>query len=131
MAFKLNSEKRKLRTPDNSTFKFGRRDVPVRKVDLEGTTLGEANMDMTISLDKSVDENSPLGRQVVNHETSHVEDIKSGKAAYNDEWVEWEGTKYARSNGKIKYNGTWYVEVSIALPWEKKAVRAENRKYYA
>ena len=49
MAFKLNSETRKLRTPDNSTFKFGRRDVPIRKVDLEGTTLGEANMDGTIS----------------------------------------------------------------------------------
>jgi len=131
MAFKLNSETRKLRTPDNSTFKFGRRDVPIRKVDLEGTTLGEANMDGTISLDESVDENSPLGRQVVSHEKSHIEDIESGKAAYNDEWVEWEGTKYPRSNGKIKYNGSWYAEGSNSLPWEKKAVRAENREHYA
>ena len=105
MAFKLNSETRKFRTPENSTFKFGRRNIPIRKVDLEGTTLGEANMDGTISLDESVDENSPLGRQVVNHEKSHIEDIESGKAAYSDEWVEWEGTKYIRSNGKIKYNG--------------------------
>ena len=45
MAFKLNSETRKLRTPENSALTFGRRDIPIRKVDLEGTTLGEANMD--------------------------------------------------------------------------------------
>ena len=127
MAFKLNSEKRKLRTPDNSTFKFGRRDIPIKKVDLEGDTLGEANMDGSISLDVSVDENSPMGRRVIKHEQSHIEDIKSGRASYDDNSVTWKGKKYPRKNGKIKYNGTWYAEGHNVLPWEKKAINAETK----
>ena len=64
MAFKFN-EKRKLRTPQNSPLRFGK--SPIRVTDLEGSTLGEANMDGSISVDKSVDLNSPLGRRVIKH----------------------------------------------------------------
>ena len=124
MAFKFN-EKRKLRTPQNSPLRFGK--SPIRITDLEGGTLGEANMDGSISIDESVDLNSPLGRRVVKHEQKHVDDIKSGKAAYDDVSVTWKGKKYPRKNGKIFYNFKWYNEGDGNLPWEAEAIRAEKQ----
>lgn len=124
MAFKFN-EKRKLRTPQNSPLRFGK--SPIRVTDLEGSTLGEANMDGSISVDKSVDLNSPLGRRVIKHEQKHVDDIKSGKAAYDDASVTWKGKKYPRKNGKIFYDFKWYNEGDGNLPWEAEAIRAEKQ----
>ena len=124
MAFKFN-EKRKLRTPQNSPLRFGK--SPIRVTDLEGSTLGEANMDGSISVDKSVDLNSPLGRRVIKHEQKHVDDIKSGKAAYDDTSVTWKGKKYPRKNGKIFYDFKWYNEGDGNLPWEAEAIRAEKQ----
>ena len=37
----------------------------------------------------------------------------------------WNGKKYERKNGKIKYKGKWYIEGHPSLPWEKKAYDAE------
>ncbi len=33
---------------------------------------------------------------------------------------------YERKDGKIKYNGNWYVEGSDKLPWEQRAIAAEK-----
>tara|TARA_R100001594_G_scaffold121339_1_gene157163 strand:- start:757 stop:1134 length:378 start_codon:yes stop_codon:yes gene_type:complete len=124
MAFKFN-ERRKARTPWDNPMKFG--NTVVKKKDLEGNILGEANMDGSIHVDNSVDLDSPMGKRVVAHEQSHVEDIQSGRASYDDESVTWEGKKYPRSNGKIFYNFKWYKEGDNNLPWEAKAIQAEKR----
>ena len=128
MAFKLNSETRKLRTPDNSTFKFGRRDVPIRKVDLEGTTLGEANMDGTIFIDSSIKKGTAKYNKALSHELKHLDQIDSGKAGYDDYAVTWKGNKHKRQDGMIEYNGKWYPEGHKDLPWEKEAINAETTK---
>ena len=136
MAFKLNSEKRRLRTPDNSTFKFGRRNIPIKKVNMEDGTLAEANMDGSVSVDKDLDLNSTLGERVIKHEDEHRrqmgfdddgEKTLPVKAAYDDVSVTWKGRKYPRKNGKIFYRHKWYDEGSDALPWEKEAIAAENK----
>ena len=126
MAFKLNSEKRKLRTPTNTTFKFGRKNAPIRRVDMDNGVLGEANMDGTINVDKNLDLNSALGERVLNHENEHKRQIESGEAAYDDVSVTWKGKKYPRKNGKIFFRTKWYDEGSNALPWEKEAIAAEK-----
>ena len=135
MAFKFN-EKRRLRTPDNSTFKFGRRNIPIKKVDMEDGTLAEANMDGSVSVDKDLDLNSTLGERVIKHEDEHRrqmgfdddgEKTLTPKAAYDDVSVTWKGRKYPRKNGKVFYRTKWYNEGSDALPWEKEAIAVENK----
>ena len=51
--------------------------------------------------------------------------MEAGILDYDDNYVYWKGKKYPRKNGKIKYNGKWYIEGSKSLPWEKKAYDAE------
>ena len=123
MAFKFN-EKRKAHTPWDTPMKFGR--SVIKKTDLEGNTLGEANMDGSISVDESVDLDSPLGKRIVAHEQSHVDDIESGRASYDDNWVTWEGKRYPRKNGKIFHKGKWKPEGDRTLDWEIKAMQAEK-----
>ena len=124
MAFKFN-ERRKARTPWDSPMKFG--NAVVKKKNLEGGCLGEANMDGSIYVDDSVDLNSPMGRRVVAHENEHRKQMESGEAAYDDVSVTWKGNKYPRKNGKIFYNFKWHEEGDSRLPWEAEAIRAEKR----
>lgn len=126
MAFKFN-ERRRFRTPENSMFEFGRRNRPLKRVDMEDGTLAEANMDGSTSIDKDLDLNSALGRRVMLHEEEHHKQMESGKAAYDDVSVTWKGKKYPRKNGKIFYRTKWYDEGSNALPWEKEAIAAEKQ----
>ena len=129
MAFKLGSEKRK----HVSSLKFGRMapvDTNINRVNMPGNTLAEANMDGTINVDPSVDLNSPLGKRVIKHEQKHLEQIESGKAAYNDNVVMWEGKLYFRKhiNGEDVIdgpNGRW-PEGDKNHPWEQEAIQAEK-----
>ena len=69
---------------------------------------------------------TPVEREkTIAHEKKHVEDMKAGKLNYDDNYVYWNGKKYERKNGKIKYNGKWYEEGHKSLPWEKRAYDAE------
>ena len=52
----------------------------IRK-DLEPGILGEANMDGTIYLSKTIEKGSDLEKQVINHEMRHATDIRIGKLA--------------------------------------------------
>ena len=122
MAFKLGSEKRGFKHSGN---------VDIIRTPLDKGTIAEANNDGTISISPHVKPGSALYKKAVKHEMAHIEQMEDGRADYDDNWVMWEGEKHDRKNGKIKYKGTWYAEGSNALPWEKKAVRAENREYYA
>jgi hypothetical protein len=116
MSFKLGKENRKFRTPKNT---------PIIRKNLDEGILGEANNDGSIFIDKSVPVGSKLEKRVINHETDHAKRMASGELGYGDNWVRFRGKTYARKNGKIKYNGKWHPEGSMAFPWEKLAKKAE------
>ena len=90
---------------------------------LENGVAGKANNDGTIEIDPNL---SPIEREkTIAHEEKHMKDMKSGKLAYNDDNVTWNGKKYKRENGKIMYNGKALIEGHPSLPWEKVAYAAE------
>ena len=90
---------------------------------LERGVAGKAHNNGTIEVDPNL---TPVEREkTIAHEKKHVEDMKAGKLNYDDNYVYWNGKKYERKNGKIKYNGKWYEEGHKSLPWEKRAYDAE------
>ena len=118
MAYKLGKESRRYRTPENT---------PIFKKKLKKGVIAEANMDGTIFVDSSVKPGSTKYRKAVKHEKKHIEQMKSGKAAYDDKSVTWKGRIYPRKDGNIRYNGRWYTEGHKDLPWEKEAIKAETK----
>ena len=136
MGFKLGSERRRL-IPNFDKKNKGRRDgeykgAPILKLDMEHGTLAEANMDGTISVDNKVNLDSSFGKKLLKHEKQHLDDIESGRAAYNDNVVMWEGKLYIRKevNGERVIdgpNGRW-PEGHHNHPWEQSAIQAEKRK---
>ena len=126
--FKLGSESRGPKTPWDNKMQFGRLNnlgnINISPLD-EGT-LAEANMDGSISVDPDINLNSPLGRRVIKHEKKHLEQIESGRAAYDDNCVMWEGKLYIRQDGYIDGpNGRW-PEGHPNHPWEQEAINAEK-----
>ena len=79
-----------------------------------------------VVVDKSITPGSAKDKIVISHEGQHVKDMASGKAAFGDDWVRWEGKTYQRKDGKIKYNGKWKDEGDHSFPWEKSAMKAES-----
>ena len=77
MAFKLGNRSTRPNTPMEKPMVFRKH--------LEGGTLGEANMDGTISIDASIKPGSKKEARIIKHEISHIEDIETGRAAYGDE----------------------------------------------
>ena len=100
-------------------------ETPIYRKDLEEGVKGKANIDGSIDIDKSVKPNSPLEKKIIRHEKQHIKDIDNGKLSYTDDYVTWNGKKYPRKDGMIKYDGKWCPEGSNKLPWEKKAKNAE------
>mgnify|MGYP003628645558 FL=1 len=98
--------------------------TPVIRKDLEQGVLGEANMDGSIYLSNTVQPNSHEETQVLLHEMRHATDMKTGKLAYGDDFVEHNGITYPRETigGKdmIKVDGKW-KEAGDDFPWEKTA----------
>ena len=122
MAFKLKNQD--IYQPNRSS------KTMVFKKDLEGSTIAEANMDGTIFIDKSVKLNSELGKRAIKHEMAHLNQIESGRAAYGDDWVMWEGDIFFRKeiNGEKVIdgpNGRW-PEGHFNHPWEQEAIQAEK-----
>lgn len=111
--FKLGKEKRGFKGPI------------LRKTLAKGV-LGEANMDGSIYVDKSVPKGSSLEKRVIKHEGKHAEDMANGQLSYGDDYVRYKGVTYPRKDGKIKYNGKWSEEGSMNFPWEKAAKKAEK-----
>ena len=124
MKFKLGNRNRGFNTPMNKPMVF--------RKNLEGGTLAEANMDGSITIDPSVRAGSEQEKRIIKHEMKHVEDIETGKAAFGDDWVMWEGDIFFRRtidgvdviDGP---NGRW-PEGHEAHPWEAEAIVAEERK---
>jgi len=97
----------------------------IERKKLEDGVLGEAHPGRVV-VDKGVEPGSAQERKVISHEAQHVRDMDSGKAAFGDDWVRWEGKTYQRKDGKIKYNGTWNEEGWEGFPWEQSAMKAER-----
>ena len=55
-----------------------------------------------------------------------MKDMKSGKLAYGDDYIEWNGKQYKRKDGMINYKGAWLEEGYKDFPWEKVAYKAGN-----
>ena len=95
----------------------------IRK-NLEPGIMGEANMDGSIYLSNKVQPGSQEETQVLLHEMRHATDMKTGKLAYSDDAIRYNGITYPREtiNGKdmIKVEGKW-TEAGGDFPWEKDA----------
>ena len=97
----------------------------VERAKLGDGILGEAHPGRVV-IDESIEEGSAEEKRVISHEGQHVKDMDSGKAAFGDDWVRWEGKRYHRKDGQIKYNGKWNDEGWEGFPWEKSAMKAEK-----
>ena len=99
--------------------------TPVVRRPLEEGVLGEANMDGSIYISDKIIPGSEEERQVINHEMRHSTDMKTGKLAYGDNFVKWNGNIYPREdiNGKdmIKVDGQWKEAGEHSFPWEEEA----------
>ena len=99
--------------------------TPVIRKDLEPGVMGEANMDGSIYISNDIQPGSPTERQVINHEMRHSTDMKIGKLAYGDDFVQWNGNMYPRvtMNGKdmIIVDGVAKEAGDGNFPWEKEA----------
>mgnify|MGYP003661582817 FL=1 len=98
----------------------------IERTSLPEGTLGEAHPGRVV-INESVKEGSAQEKKIIKHEGQHVKDLGSGKAAFGDSWVRWNGTTYPRENGKIKYKGEWHEEGSDKFPWEQSAMKAEKK----
>ena len=95
----------------------------VERKNLEPGVLGQAYHDKMV-IDSSVKPNTREYYEIAKHEAQHIKDMRSGKAAFADKWVRWEGKTYPRKDGQIKHNGTWKDEGDASFPWEKSANKA-------
>lgn len=112
MAFKLKNQ---------SAFKSSNsyKSTPIIRKDLDEGILGEANDDGTIYVSNNVEPDSEQERSVVMHEMKHMTDMKIGKLGYTDDEITWNGNKFERAEGHIKFEGEWYPEGDKAFPWEQ------------
>ena len=99
--------------------------TPVVRKDLEEGVMGEANMDGSIYISNDIEPGSEVERQVINHEMRHSTDMRIGKLAYGDNFVQWNGNTYPRMdiNGKdmIIVDGVAKEAGDGGFPWEKEA----------
>ena len=100
--------------------------TPVIRKNLAEGILGEANMDGSIYLSNKVKPSSEEETQTLLHEMRHATDMKTGKLAYDDDSIRYNGITYPREtiNGRdmIKVEGKW-TEAGGDFPWEKDANR--------
>jgi hypothetical protein len=109
MAFKLGKEKRNYK--DSSNTKIFRKK-------LGDGVLGEANMDGSIYIDKSVPQD--MVNYVATHEAQHRTAMQLGTETYDDNAVYYKGEVWPRGNGYIidPRTGKKYPEGDRRLPWE-------------
>ena len=123
MAFKLNRYKPIPGIASGGKLKKSLK-FKVQHKELGPGVMGEAYPNKVV-IDKDIKPGTKQYGKVLRHEAQHVKDMQSGRAAFGDDWVRWEGKTFARKDGKIKYNGTWKEEGDKSFPWEKSAQKAE------
>jgi hypothetical protein len=123
MAFKLGSESRNFgKKPNQGIFDKDDASVPgvdVIRKDLEEGVDAEANNDGTIFISNNIEPGSEEERKILMHEMKHMVDMQTGRLAYDDDTITWDGQIYKRSQGFIMYEGEWYEEGDTELPWER------------
>ena len=103
--------------------------TPVIRVPLEDgdrfEILGEANMDGSIYVSDKLEPGSYEDRHVISHEMRHATDIKIGKLAYEDDYIEYNGEKFPRMDidgvDSILVDGKWKEAGDTGFPWENDA----------
>ena len=135
MGFKLGKGKRPAMYGGNikSKMRFGQEaggdasvpGTPVIRKPLEEDVMGEANMDGTIFISDKIEPGSAEEKQVINHEMRHATDIRTGKLAYGDDFVKFNGVTYPRMtvDGKdmIIIDGVMKEAGDGNFPWEDDA----------
>jgi len=85
--------------------------TPIYNIDMEDGVLGKANDNGSIVINKDVTDPKQI-EDVIDHEKVHIDQMKRGDLAYDDDTVTWKGKKYSRASMK---------EGAKNLPWEKEA----------
>jgi hypothetical protein len=85
--------------------------TPIYNIDMEDGVLGKANDNGSIVINKDVTDPKQI-EDVIYHEKVHIDQMKRGDLAYDDDTVTWKGKKYSRASMK---------EGAKNLPWEKEA----------
>ena len=98
----------------------------VIKKNLGQGILGEANNDGTIFIDKSIPNGSKKEKEIVAHEGKHMDDMASGKLAYGDDFIRYNGKPFTMQVGQINYHCSWTPEGYKSFPWEKAAYKVGN-----
>ena len=86
-------------------------------------------MDGSIFINDKIQPGSDMENKVLLHEMRHATDLRTGKLAYGDDFVKYNGVTYPREtrNGKdmIKVDGKW-KEAGDKFPWENDANNIKN-----
>ena len=136
MAFKLGRVKQPVARggiiDKKLSFRTDEASIPGNEVirkNLSEGILGEANMDGSIFISDKIQPGSAMENKVLLHEMRHATDLKTGKLAYGDDFVKYNGVTYPRElrNGKdmIKVDGKW-KEAGDDFPWENDANNEKN-----
>jgi hypothetical protein len=122
MAFKLGSNRgnkdKKLNFSGTSSKMVG--GVRIEFADLPPGTMGECHREGVIYINSNIEEGSEDYNRVLQHEMKHMTHFKLGRVDYDEESLTWDGVKYPRKDGYILYDGKWYQEGDVELPWEFK-----------
>ena len=135
MGFKLGKErgleaangeiKTKLRFGKQSGGEYSVPGTPVVRESLPNDILGEADMDGTIYINKSLHPDSHDFKQTLNHEMRHATDMKIGKLAYEDDYITYNGETFPRMDidgvDSILVDGEWKEAGDTGFPWENDA----------
>jgi len=107
--------------------------TPVYRVPDDENVNGRANKNGTIVINPDNMDSPAQEANTISHEMTHVKQFKDfeqsgGKKGldYEDDHITWNGKKYPRKNGKIKYKGKWRPEGWPEFPWEQEAYRNET-----
>jgi hypothetical protein len=104
--------------------------TPVIRMPLDEGIMGEANMDGSIYINETIVPGSSEERQVVIHEMRHATDMRTGKLAYDDDHIMYNGERFDREtiNGldMIKVDGEWREAGDTDMPWEVDANNGGN-----
>ena len=136
MAFKLGKARQPIArggiVDRKLSFRTDEASIPGNEVirkNLDEGILGEANMDGSIFINDKIQPGSDMENKVLLHEMRHATDLRTGKLAYGDDFVKYNGVTYPREtrNGKdmIKVDGKW-KEAGDKFPWENDANNIKN-----
>ncbi len=98
--------------------------TPVYFVKEEEGVLGRANMNGTITVNENIKSPAQV-KEVIKHEKVHVDQMKDGRLAYDEENI------YHRKSGKGKWNVKKRSPKTDGSPstwWEKEAYNKKQKK---